>query len=292
MTRSCLLFNSSAGSAERVGEEIHRFVEQSGCRLLTTEKPGDAPRLTRQAVEEGFDRLIVAGGDGTFSQVAAALAPDFACVELALVPLGTGNDLARSLAIADGDVKAALYTALNGDVRTVDIVRITNGETFYMVNAASGGIAGKVAADVDDESKHLLGPFAYWLTAVGELADLQQYEVELTLDDRRLDLQVFGLYIMNGRFVGGGFEVAPTARLDDGLLDVTTIPAMPPLDVLAAGLNYALGQDQFDPRLANYRATRVHLKSAPDMHFSIDGEPKCRVEATFEALPGALRVVT
>ena len=292
MTKSCLIFNSAAGSADRATEAIHRFSGRSGAKLFATEKPGDAARFAQQAVEQGFERLIVAGGDGTFSQVVAALAPDFGCCELGLVPLGTGNDLARSLAIGDdGDIAAALQRAQSGPASPIDLAQITNGETIYMVNAASGGIAGKVAADVDNDSKYLLGPFAYWLTAVSELAELQEYQVELTLDDRRLELELYGLFISNGRFVGGGFEVSPRAQLDDGLLDLTAIPVMPALDVLAAGMNFALGYDQFDQRLETYQAARIHLKSNPDMHFSIDGEPKCRLEATFEVIPQALRVV-
>jgi diacylglycerol kinase (ATP) len=290
--KTCLLLNTAAGSAPAAEPLIRSFVERAGMEFRATSGPGDIPKFTRAAVEAGFDRLVIAGGDGTITHAITSLAPNFSRLELGIVPLGTGNDFARSLSIDVGDIETALEQAARGEARPVDLVQITDeGGTAYLVNAASGGVAGKVAAEVDADDKHVLGPFAYWLAAVNELADLEAYLVTLDLDDGPVQLEVYGMYIANGRFVGGGFTVAPEALLDDGLLDITAIPAMPPMELLAAGMSFALGWDDGRTRLHTFRSRRVHFRAEPDMHFSVDGEPKRAIEATLEVLPGAANIV-
>lgn len=292
MHKTCLLFNIAAGSAAAAEPVVRGFLDRYGVDFRATTGPGKIPQLVHAALDEGFQRLIVAGGDGTITQTIAAMAPDFERVELGIVPLGTGNDFARSLSIDATDVAAALENAMRGRARPVDLVRITDedGEA-YLVNAASGGVAGRVAAEVDSGDKLVLGPFAYWLAAVNELADLQEYRVWLDLDDDRVELEVYGMYLANGRYVGGGFAIAPNALLDDGLLDITTIPALPPVELLAAGMSFALGWDEGKRRLSTFRTRRVHFRADPDMHFSVDGEPTWAIEATLEVLPGAARIV-
>ncbi|MEQ8791522.1 MAG: YegS/Rv2252/BmrU family lipid kinase [Pirellulaceae bacterium] len=292
MPETCLLFNAAAGSAAAAEPLVREFLQRNDVEFHATSGPGDIPKFTHSAVERGLRRLIVAGGDGTITKVITSLAPDFGQVELAIVPLGTGNDFARSLSIDAADIASALENATFGAARPVDLVRITDeAGTGYLINAASGGVAGKVAAEVDSDDKQVLGPFAYWLAAVNELTDLQEYRVSLDLDDEHVQLDVYGMYFANGRYVGGGFTVAPDALLDDGLLDITTIPAMPPVELLAAGMSFALGWDDGRARLRTFRTRRVHFLAEPDMHFSVDGEPTRAIEASLEVLPGAARIV-
>jgi diacylglycerol kinase (ATP) len=292
VAKTCLLLNSAAGSAAVAAETIREFVDRRQIPVRDAAQFGDAARLMQEVLHAGFERVIVAGGDGTIAQTVAALAPDFSRLELGIVPLGTGNDLARSLSIDAANLPAALEIAADGAARPIDLVQIEGGGPLsYLVNVASGGVAGKVAADVDADDKQLLGPFAYWLTAIGELADLQPYHVQLDLDNRRVELDLYGVYLANGRYVGGGFAVAPDALLDDGLLDVTAVPALSAWELLAAGMRITLGGNARDERLPRFRASRVHLVAEPDMHFSVDGEPTRAIEATLEVLPGALRIV-
>ena len=293
MAKTCLLFNAAAGSARAAEDTIREFVQRSGVELRPTRRPGDVEPLMRGILDDGFARVIVAGGDGTISQAVLALAPDFGRIEVAIAPLGTGNDLARALSIDAANLEAALKNALESSARPMDVIQVDDDHgRAHFINAASGGIAGKVAAEVDAEDKQMLGPMAYWMTAVSELADPQPYQVELEFDDgRREQLDVYGLYLANGRYVGGGFTVAPDALLDDGLLDLTAIPALPMLELMGVGLRIALGGQTDDPRLPRFRSSRVHLRSEPDMHFSVDGEPARAIEAQLEVLPGVLRIV-
>ena len=148
-----------------------------------------------------------------------------------------------------------------------------------------------MATDVQTADKQRWGAFAYWLTAVTHLARMDEFDVVLTLDGRRERHRAYGIGIGNGRFVGGGFPIAPHALLNDGKLDVTVIPVLPTLELLAAGFNFALSAGHRDDRLATYQAERLDVFAEPDMYFSVDGEPVRAISAGFRVLPRAVRMV-
>jgi len=290
MKRSCIILNETAGHATGIKDRLAPLVAEYRCEFSTKREGESAEGHARRVVDEGFERIVVAGGDGTLSHVVNGIAADLGRIELGLIPLGTGNDFARSLDIPLNWLEAAIAIALGDQVRAVDLLRVTNGKAFYAVNAASGGMAGKVAADVLDIDKMQWGAFAYWMTALSELVDMRASDLHLDLDDQHLDLQVYGVVIANGRYVGGGFPIAPSATMDDGKLSIVIIPVLSALELLSAGLNYTLGSSSAISQIKTFEATRVHLTSDPEMHFSIDGEPTREIEATFEVVPGALRM--
>jgi YegS/Rv2252/BmrU family lipid kinase len=286
-----ILFNAHAGFAEQALPEIRAFSDRLGIPLHTARTPDDVDRLTRAIAAGKPNRIIVAGGDGTVSGVVNALAPDFGDIELAIVPLGTGNDLARSLGAPLDDVPAALELAASGKAVAIDVIRISNGSVSWAVNAISAGFGADVTAELTRNDKRAWGAFAYWLTALTRVIDLREHRVTLDLDGRRVEHNILGLAISNGRYVGGGFAIAPDAALDDGLLDVTVIPANPLLELLAAGLDLVLGRNTLAEGIATHRARRVHISFPEEMRFSIDGNLQDGTESTFEAVPQALRMV-
>ena len=288
-----LVYNARSGSAGRIKEFVERLPPGCRCELCATQTVDDIRHCAREAIDEGFDRLIVAGGDGTISQVVNAIAPDFPAIELAILPFGTGNDLARALGLFPEDMDVLARRVFEAPSRPIDVGHIANGDhRAYFINCANGGIGGRVALDIASEDKRRWGPMAYWLNSVTRLIDLQVFEVELHLDDESFEIDsAYGIAVANGRHVGGGFAIAPRALLDDGLLDVTVIPALPSIELMAAGLNFTLGGLDDDQRIRSHRARRVRVRANPDLPFSIDGEPTRRLDARFEVLPRALRVV-
>ncbi len=288
-----LIYNPRSGSAGRLQSFLERLDAGHRCELCATKHPDDIRRCSREAIDEGFDRLIVAGGDGTLNQVVNAIAPDFDAIEIAILPFGTGNDLARAVGILADDIDALCQPVFEAPAVPVDIGRIANGDhCSYFVNVANGGLGGRVAIDIAAEDKRRWGPMAYWLTSVTQLIDMQVFEVELHLDDERLSIDsAYGIAIANGRFVGGGFAIAPDAWLDDGLLDVTIVPALPSIELMAAGLEFTLGGEPDRQRIHSHRARRIRVRSTPDLPFSVDGEATRHIDARFEVVPAALRLV-
>jgi diacylglycerol kinase (ATP) len=286
----CLIYNAQAGSAE----DIHQVLGRFGSRIVGDIWPAgntrETQRMAREAVERGFDRLVIAGGDGTINTVVNAIAPRFAEIELGILPLGTGNDLARSLDIPLDDLEEAVQLACRGTAVPIDLGRVEGGNTAYFVNAASGGVGGTVASDIAAGEKMRWGAFAYWKTAIAKLAQLNEFRVDVQIDEQHFELPLFGIVIANGRYVGGGFEIAPRARLADGLLDVTTIPVLPPTELLTAGLNFGLQRFDQAPAIKFYRGRRVSIASQPEIPFSVDGEPMRTLNAVFEVVPQGLRI--
>lgn len=290
--RHCLIYNPQAGTADRLKEFILQLKPEHRCELWPTFPQAGAKPLARKAIDEGFDRIIAAGGDGTISQVVNGIAPDFDAVELAVLPMGTGNDLARSLGPGPDQFSAACRTVFGGTVAPIDVMQIEcDGQLSWCVNVANGGLGGQVAADVHSRDKQRWGALAYWMTSVSHLIDLPVFDVQMELDDVQMELQTVGIAVANGRFVGGGFPIAPGALLNDGVLDVTVVPVLPTHELMAAGLNSALGRNRQDSRVRHHRAHQVHLRSTPEMPFSIDGELVRPLDATFRVIPSVLRVV-
>src|SRR5690606_26121813 len=110
--RICLILNPNAGSAQRCEFVLRERQGQDDLEIFYTEQQGHARDFAARAVEEGYERIIAAGGDGTINEALNGIAPNFERVELAIVPAGTGNDLVRSLGIPSDDVDAALALAL------------------------------------------------------------------------------------------------------------------------------------------------------------------------------------
>lgn len=292
--RLSLIFNPKAGTAEQIAQFLLRLPSQHRCELRPTAGSGDARRLAAEAVAEGIDRILVAGGDGTVSEVINGIAPHFTEVELAILPLGTGNDLARVLGLAADPFALACEVACGERTAEIDVIEIAGPEPRYCVNVANGGIGGVVAADVKSATKRNWGVMAYWVTAMAGIGDLQRYRTRIDLDDDRFDGHTLGVVVSNGRYVGGGFPVAPRAVLDDGQLDITVIPTLPMLELMSAGINLTLTRDQLDDHLQYYRSRHIEFRSEPAMPFSIDGEPNrnlgCDGRVVFSVLPRALRI--
>ena len=285
-----LILNSTAGAARTAAPIVRELAEQANCEVCETAKPGHAAQLAREGAEAGVRRIIVAGGDGAIHEVVNGIAPDFDRIELGIVPLGSGNDLARSLDIPLENLPAAVRLAVEGPTRPIDLVQLTDGSISYIVNSASGGIGGEVTAHVPSEAKQRWGAFAYWMTAVGKVVELQTYQTHISIDGDEIEQSVYGIAVGNGRFIGGGFPIAPAALLDDGLLDITIIPELPTLELLSAGLEFAMGDPNYAGHLVYRGGSRLQVRCAPPMMFSLDGEPQREVDATFLVLPRVLRV--
>lgn len=283
--RAVMIVNPNAGSASALQDVADLTV-------WTTERPGHALELARRAVDEGFDTVIAGGGDGTVTEVVDALVPTRGRVRLGVFPLGTGNDLARSLAIPL-DPPGALATLAVGLERTIDVIRVEpdDGPASHVVNVAAGGFSGQVDEVLDADSKERWGPLAYVWSAAKVLPDLQSWRTRLTLDDEALDLDALNIVVANGRTVAGGRSVAPDADLEDGLADVIVVRAASALDLTVIAARLAVGNYLDSPAVERHRVRRVRIESDPGMPFNVDGELLTRAACTFTVLAGALRVI-
>jgi diacylglycerol kinase (ATP) len=292
---ACVIVNPNAGSMEEI-EVLERTVGSSlpGVKLCVTREEGDAWRFAREALEAGAELIVAAGGDGTLNEVVNGLAADFGSARLGLIPLGTGNDFARSINVP-ADLDAAVGILREGRVRTIDVARATFGDgSRYFINMAAGGFSGLVSEKAD-EVKDRWGPLAYLRAAVGVLPELQGFDATFLIDGsdgrERLKLEAYNVVVSNGRYVAAGIPVAPQSRLDDGRLDLMLVPTASLREMAILLPQVLLGRHTESDRLIFREVTSLEIASDPAMAFNVDGELIGETPVRFEVLPRALRVV-
>ncbi len=289
-----IILNPKAGSADELADLGTALGSLPGTEIWVTQWQGHAEELARQALEKGVELVVAAGGDGTLNEVVNGLSADFGRARLGLVPLGTGNDFARTIGVP-ADPKRAMEILLEGRTRRIDVARATVGEkSRWFLNMSAGGFGGLVSEKAG-EAKNLWGPLAYMRAAVDVLPDLQAFEASIVLEGldgtERLRVDTYNVVVSNGRYVAAGIPVAPQAEVDDGLLDVMIAPAttIPQLALLVPKV--LLGQHLDDDRLIFRRAARIEIEADPPMVFNVDGEVLGEASAVFEVQPRALEMV-
>jgi diacylglycerol kinase (ATP) len=294
---TCIIVNPNAGSAGEIEALRERLAELPGAEVFFTAAPGDAEARARDALRAGVRTVVAAGGDGTLNEVVNGLAADFGRARLGLLPLGTGNDFARSIGVP-ADLEEALDILAAGRVRTVDVGRATVGnESRHFLNMAVGGFS-PVVSEKAEEAKPRWGPLAYLRGAVDALPELQEFSAVLTLGGGdvvvEIETETYNLVLANGRFVASGIPIAPQAALDDGLFDVMIIPAASFPQMARLLPRILLGRHLDSDLLLFRRAARIEVESTPHMTFNVDGEILGEAgegPARFEVLPQALEMV-
>ncbi len=286
-----LILNPNAGSADAADALRMALHREPDVELCACEAPGHGRRLAAESVAQGYDVVIAAGGDGTVNEVVNGLADDFGAVAFGIVPLGTGNDLARTLALPE-DPALAFELALRGPHRPLDLIRVqSDAGTIYAANVCAGGFTDELEGAMTSDLKAAWGPLSYLIGTVKALPDLTDYDTRIAWDDGELErVHAFNVIVANGRTAGGGRPAAPRANPEDGLLDVVIVKRCTAVE-LAGLAARALAGDYLDSEHVLYRrARRVLVDSRPGMWFNVDGEIYTDEPVTFEVVPGALRV--
>ena len=259
--------------------------------IVMTVGSGDAEHAARQAAMDGYGRLVVAGGDGTLNEAlnGAAAVDRLGELTFGIVPLGTGNDFASTLGVAD--VAQALDTIVAGRSRQIDVGAL-DGRLF--VNASAGGFVAEVSEAVTPELKTMAGRFAFVLAGAGVLLDYDPVPAAVTVDGTPAPalsgaLQMF--VVCNGPTIGGGRPIAPMARVDDGELDLVLVRASSSAEFVALLRRITTGEHVDDPLVRHRRAKTLELTFARTIPVNTDGEVLERQRCQYRVLPGALRML-
>jgi len=264
-----------------------------------TRRRGDGAVLARQAVGAGSRLVVAVGGDGTASEVVDGLAtarePE---VCFGLIPRGTGGDLRRSLGTPRDTEGAAQVLACGGE-RIADLGRVEflghdgRPQVRHFANVAGFGIDGRVVEKVDATSKALGGKVSFQIGAARALLGWSDQRVRWRVDGGPWQEEAITcVAVCNGRYFGGGMMIAPEARLDDGLFDVTVWKGIGIKDfVLRRHMLY----DGSHVRLRNTRTLRARVLEAEPVGgarvlLDVDGEGPGMLPARFTLLPAALRL--
>lgn len=298
-----LIVNPVAGNGRgaklwpRLRDELH--AEGAEFDHVLTERRDQATELARQAVADGCRLIVAVGGDGTMHEVVNGLVTEGEVAEgvvLGVIPCGTGADFARTVGLVREPL-AAVRRLLHGSDRRIDLGVIRcwrEGREIveYFPNAAGLGFDGEVAERVNRRSKAGGGTIPYLFSLVLTLITYENKPVTIALDDRTLQMRVNAIVAANGRYFGGGMQIAPDATPDDGLFDVIIIGDTTKLEFLLQVPRVYGGTHLQHPKVDAYRSSTVHVESEKRMILQADGEYVGEAPATFRLLPRALTVRT
>jgi len=290
--KNFLILHRKSANEPYVKEAV-KAVRKQGIelRVLVPFNKAEKPRVVHEALEHGAERIIAGGGDGTINAVANALignGKQQPTATMGVFPLGTANDFARGCDLPSDDLTECLRIACTRESRAID-VGVMNGRFF--LNVASMGFGAEITATTPVNLKKALGGGAYTLMGMVKAMNLTPYTGKLVIPGQNAieGNMLFGA-VGNNHFAGGGFDVAPSAKLDDGLLDLTAIMQSPGFSL--AELSREL-ENPMNPenRFVAYRQlSKFTIEADRKLHCNLDGEPVCKKKLKFRILPRHIRV--
>ncbi len=284
---------------DRIARAIRAAVGDFECAF--TRAPGDGVRLAREAVRSGSALVVAVGGDGTASEVIDGLAgarPRDPDPLFGFIPRGTGSDLRRTLGIPQ-DLEAAARTLAGRREIVCDLGRVEltahdgSAQVRHFANVAGFGVAGVVAGLVNRGLKLGDGRLSFMIASARALLGWSDQTVRWRADGGPWsETPITSFSVCNGRFFGGGMQVAPGARVDDGLFDVVIWSGFGLADFVTKKSMLYDGTHVTLPNTRVLRARTVEAEAAPGARLllDVDGEQPGTLPARFTILPGALRV--
>ena len=282
--RPALLFrNRKSGGAEADLTGAVALLEGAGIEV-TEVFPDSIDNLRHRIASAEEASVIIAGGDGTLN----AAAPALMTLErpFGILPMGTANDLARSLGIPFDPVEAAAVIA-RGDSRRIDLGQI-DGQPFF--NVASIGLSAEVAREHEGDLKKHLGVLNYPISAWAAFRRQRPFAVELVIDGERIRRRCVQVAVGNGRHYGGGMTMDAAAEIDDGWLRVYYLKPSGPMAMLRMLPALRFGWLRRAPEAEVKWAKRVELKTRRPRQVNVDGELNGRTPVIIEVLPAAVAV--
>jgi YegS/Rv2252/BmrU family lipid kinase len=257
-----------------------------GVRVLERQAP-DVGQLGAWILDHrgAADLVIIGGGDGTLNAAAEALVD--AGLPLGILPLGTANDLARTLGIALDPIGAARVIA-EGRTRRIDLGCV-NGKHFF--NVASLGLSVRVARELGGEIKRRWGVLGYPLTLWRALGEHQSFRAQIRCNAARARVRTIQISVGNGRHYGGGMTIAADAAIDDGMLDVVSVAPQGLLELIVNLPAFRWGRHDRAPRLVrHWRCCEIEIRTVRSMPINTDGEVTTATPAKFVVVPKAIEV--
>lgn len=277
---------------------IERALHESGLSFesVHTQHPGHGETLARQAMQAGRRHILAVGGDGSVNEVVqgvmtAGLA-DTREVTLAVAPTGTGNDWARSLGIGRDPRQIARALAagrtLLHDVGAVDFPA-SGAPRRWFINVAGAGYDAWVTERVP---RPVPSAFTYLGIALAGLVRYRSPQFRITTDGQQVEGRLLLAFVANGRYCGNRMNVAPTARMDDGLFDLLAVDELSLLQVLPKLAKLYGGRILGDPAVRHFRSAAVRIETDPPVTVQADGQVLGPTPAEFSLRPRALTVAT
>lgn len=285
--RALLLVNPGARRGNDALDAATDRLEAAGIALVV-ERSGGAEEiercLRRHAADADIDVAVVCGGDGSLCRAAAGLVATG--TPLGILPMGTANDLARTLGIPD-DLAAAADVIAAGHRRAIDI-GLVNDHFFF--NVASIGLSVDLARSLDAGLKRRWGRLGYAIAALRALARARRFSASITEEGRTWRTSTMQIAVGNGRFYGGGTVVHEHAAIDDGHLDLYSLELHTVWQLALMLRSFRSGEHGAWSEVATARGTEFEIRTRRPLAVNADGELVAETPAVFRVHPAAVTV--
>lgn len=259
--------------------------------IYVTKGRVDAIEAARTFAESGAKRILTVGGDGTVNEVANGIYQSGRDVALGIVPVGHGSDFARTLHLSKS-VEQAVLVACERDPSRVDLglVHYGDGAERVFINIAGMGFDALVAARA--QKSRLPGAnLPYLGSALRTLIGFKNLQVEIDADGTRIETPGVFVQIANAQYMGGGYHMAPMAKLDDGLLDICIVGDFTKLELLRAIPGVYKGSHVTHPKFTHLAVKQISIRTPEPAMVQLDGELVGETPVQFTVLPSAISLV-
>lgn len=294
--RAILIANPGSGTSADRGkliELVTRSLKDKGLKLkVVIAKPKErAIPIARQAVKDGYKLIIAMGGDDTVEAIIRGMAGSK--TRLGMIPVGTANNLAKSLGIPE-DAEEACALIASGKVRKLDMgqVKMRKGKKLPFFELVIVGIGAAIYPDALHVSKGKKALTSLKGVVQTVLTHETKPKVTVVMDgESNVRVETMLAIVSNVPLIGPNMLVDPDASLEDGLLDVSLYPNFSKTELLAYSTRVMNAEVTNDGKIQRYRAAKITIKSSPKLDVMADGVMLGKGKVKIKVLPGALRVI-
>ena len=269
--------------------DVHAAIavlEKIGLHLIKVAPDGrDKVAQAIEAHRDHVDRVIVAGGDGSINSVIDTLYTNR--LALAILPLGTANDLARTLGISE-NLAEACTTIIENHRSRMDLGVVND---CYFCNVANIGLGTRITQELTSEVKKQWGILSYLKALFTAFSGTRTFRATLTIDEHEYRLRSIQIAVGNGRYYGGGNVIDENAWIDDGLLSLYCLKPLTFRELLFLAPLLRSGSYNQERRIFNKTGKHIDIRTSQSMQVHADGEPLTQTPATFTVIKNALEVV-
>lgn len=283
--RALLLVNPKARNGSFSLDQVRTILREGGIEPVEPPDGSDCTAVIKRHAAE-VDLVILGGGDGTLNAAAPALVETK--LPLGILPLGTANDLARSLGLPVDPLEAARLITVE-EARPADLGCV-NGHYYF--NVASIGFSADLAGDLTAESKKTWGTLGYGIAAIRVLRRIRPFTVYLEHDGKTEKITTIQVSVGNGRHYGGGMTVAEGASVDDGKLDFYSLEVAHWWRLLALLPALRKGTQGKAADVRAFSTTEILVKTRKPRPVNTDGELSTYTPAHFKLLPKAVQIIS
>lgn len=297
MYKTTLIYNPTAGPWDmtRPLKRLAAYLSKAGWQteLVQTARQGDAVHHAREAAAQGVDLVLVAGGDGTVNEAVNGLCNT--STTLGIVPVGTGNILAHQLRMPILSAVAPIVKEIGDTVLASRIQRVDVGTVNdrRFISWAGLGLDAEIAAQMEPRPRHIkrLSILPYIVTGFTVASDYRGVRSSFLIEDRAFRTRALMAVASNIQLYAAFFQIAPQARMDDGLLDIFVFKGLGISNALKYLMQSIGGRHLASPDVMHVLASKMQVETSPPVVVHLDGDPHGCTPATFGLQPAALKLL-